>query len=167
MIKTKRLEIRPWTEDQAADFFELAQDNGFTLFQISNYKQSSVESAREWIRKARALNQETSLGKWCVIESASGKLLGLGGLTPWKFGNEDLIDITYRLRESAWGKGYGMELAEGLVRWGFDEFGLKEITATITPDNIASKKIADKLGMVFDQKIILLDTPTNLHRLRN
>lgn len=156
---SSRLIIQPWTLDLAPGFFELSQDEGFTLFPIAKYRQTNLESAQEWIRLNPA--------KFAVLEKQSGSLIGMGGLTPWKFHDEDLIDITYRLRESAWGKGYGMELAAALVKYGFEEKGLKEITATITPDNHASKKIAAKLGFKFDQNIILLEVPTDLYRLRN
>ena len=157
MIKTPRLLIKPWTAEDAEAFYELSLDAGFTLFPINVYTQSSVESAKEWIKN--------SAGKYSVKEIDSGKLLGMGGLTPWLLNDEALIDITYRLRESAWGKGYGMELARALVEYGFNTLKLPEITATITPDNIASKAIAAKLGFKFDKHIILKSVPTDLYRL--
>ena len=75
------------------------------------------------------------------------------------------MDITYRLKSSAHGQGYGPELAQALVDYGFKTLGLTQITATITPDNVASKKIAQKLGMQFDQRIELLGVATDLYRL--
>lgn len=141
----------------ASDFYELSKDDGFTLFTITDYRQTSVESARQWILKTK--------GKYAVIEKETGKLLGMGGLTPWKWKDEDLIDITYRLRTSAQGKGFGMELARALVEYGFNVLKLSQITATITPDNIPSKKMAEKLGMKFDQRIELFGVPTDLYRL--
>lgn len=158
MITTERLLIKPWSEDMASDFFDLSKDPGFTLFPITDYRQSSIESARQWIANTK--------GKYAVIEKTTGQLLGMGGLTPWTWNDENLIDITYRLRTSAQGKGYGMELARALVDYGFHTLKLEQITATITPDNLPSKKIADKLGMKFDQKIMLLGVATDLYRLR-
>lgn len=157
MITTARLEIRPFKEEDAFAFFELSNDNGFNLFPITKYRQESADTARKWIRE--------TVGKWAVIERDTGKLIGMGGLTSWTFENETLTDITYRLRESAWGKGYGPELAKGLVEYGFRTLNLKQITATITPDNEASKKIAEMLGMKFDKRITLLGVPTDLYRL--
>lgn len=157
MITTNRLIIRPWSASDAEDFFHLTQDQGFRLFPITQYQQSSVDSAREWIRN--------NPHKYAVIERDSGHVIGMGGLTPWTFEGEEMIDITYRLRESAWGKGYGWELAKALTDFGFNVKKLPEITATITPDNIPSKKIAERLGLKFDKKIILLGVETDLYRL--
>jgi RimJ/RimL family protein N-acetyltransferase len=158
MFTSKRLLIRAWKESDAEAFYELTQDEGFNLHPINVYRQKSVDTAREWIRKVK--------GKFAVFEKDSGPLIGMGGLTPWTWEGEELVDITYRLRESAWGKGYGWELAEALVHHGFHALGLDQITATITPANLPSKKIAEKLGMTFDRHILLLGVPTELYRLR-
>ena len=58
-----------------------------------------------------------------------------------------------------------LELADALRNYGFEQLKLKEITATITPDNIPSKKIAERLGLKFDKKIVLLGVETDLYRL--
>jgi ribosomal-protein-alanine N-acetyltransferase len=158
MFTSRRLLIRAWQESDAEAFYELTQDEGFNLYPINVYRQKSVDTAREWIRKVK--------GKFAVFQKDSGQLIGMGGLTPWTWEGEELVDITYRLRESAWGKGYGWELAEALVHHGFRELGLEQITATITPDNLSSKKIAERLGMAFDRHILLLGVPTDLYRLR-
>lgn len=158
MIETSRLKIIPFSEAHAAEFFELTQDEGFNKFPINVYRQASVETTREWLR-------DRSRGKYGVWEKSSGKLIGMGGLTPWNCDGEDLVDITYRLRESAWGKGFGWELAEALVDHGFTDLNLEQITATIMPANEGSKKIALKLGMRFDKHITLLNVPTDLYRL--
>jgi RimJ/RimL family protein N-acetyltransferase len=157
-LNSNRLIISSWEAQHAAAFFELSQDAGFNLFPITIYRQANVESARDWI-----MNSKT---KWGVWEKQSGELIGIGGLTPWQLGADELVDITYRLRESNWGQGYGLELARALVKYGFTEMGLQQITATITPDNEASKKIAAKLGMVFDQHILLKNVPTDVYRLK-
>ncbi|WNZ62789.1 GNAT family N-acetyltransferase [Myxococcus sp. MxC21-1] len=159
MIETARLFVKKWTPDMAEAFLDLSQDPGFTLFPITDYRQSSVESARQWIEK--------NVGKYAVLEKATGNLIGMGGLTPWKLENESLVDLTYRLRNSAHGKGYGYELAQALVNYGFHNLQLKQITAAITPDNIPSIKLAEKLGMKFDCRIELLGVPTDLFRLFN
>jgi ribosomal-protein-alanine N-acetyltransferase len=158
MFTSERLLIRAWKESDAEAFYELTQDEGFNLYPITVYRQKSIDTAREWIRNVK--------GKLAVFEKGAGQLIGMGGLTPWTWEGEGLFDVTYRLRESAWGKGYGWELAEALVNHGFRELGLEQITATITPDNLPSKKIAEKLGMKFDRHILLLGVPTDLYRLR-
>ena len=157
MFASTRLEIRDWHEDDAPAFYELTQDDVFNLYPINVYRQESVESAREWIKKSK--------GKYAVMEKATGTLIGMGGLTSWTWEGEELFDITYRLRGSAVGKGFGWELAEALVHHGLHTLRLSQITATITPDNLLSKKIAEKLGLRFEKRILLNHVPTDLYRL--
>lgn len=166
MFETEKLIINSWNPDLAENFFLLSQDDGFNLFPINSYRQKNLESARAWTQKMQEQNNKTRLGKYAVLEKVSLKLIGIGGLTPWTFEEEEMIDITYRLHSSAIGKGLGLELASGLVIFGFETLKLDEITATITRDNIPSKKIADKLGLKFDRHITLLGVATDLYRLR-
>lgn len=165
LIETKQLLIDFWEEEMVEDFFDLTEDHGFTLFPITVYKQKNLESALEWIRQMRDLNLSTSLGKYAVRDKEKKGLIGMGGLTPWSYDGEELIDITYRLRESAWGKGLGLELASRLCHFGLKELHLSQLSATITPDNIASKKIAEKIGLKLDKRILLLGVETELYRL--
>lgn len=155
MITTERLIIKPLSVSDAPAFYELTLDEGFRLFPITDYRQQDEAAAAQWI----AVNT-TKWGVW-----HKGQLIGMGGLTPWECDSEALVDITYRLRESAWGQGFGLELAQALVRYGFEKLGLEQITATITPDNLASQKIAAKLGMVRDRAIMLKGVPTEFYRL--
>ena len=157
MIESKRMLIRDFIEQDAKSFYELTLDHGFNLFPITFYRQESVATALEWIR-----NNKSKFGAW---EKNTKTLIGMGGLTPWEFNNEKLMDVTYRFRESAWGKGYGSELAEALVHYGVHTLKLDNLTATITPDNVGSKKIAEKLGLKFDQRITLKGVATDLYRL--
>ncbi len=159
MIESPRLIVKPFYEADAEAFFDLTKDDGFNLFPITIYRQESPATALQWIKNNN--------GKYAVWEKETHSLIGMGGLTPWMFEKEELMDVTYRFRESAWGKGYGMELARTLVEYGSKTLGLTNLTATITPDNIASKKIAERLGMKFDRKILLKGVETDLYRLRN
>jgi [ribosomal protein S5]-alanine N-acetyltransferase len=155
MIRTPRLVITPLGASDAEEFFELTGDDTFNAFPINVYRQTSLATTRDWIR--------TSRGKFAV--RAAEALIGMGGLTPWQWEGEDLVDITYRLRGSAVGQGYGWELAVALRDHAFQTLALPHITATITPDNAPSKRIAVKLGFRFEKNILLNDVPTELHRL--
>jgi ribosomal-protein-alanine N-acetyltransferase len=149
--------IRPWDIEDAADFLLLTQDPGFMAYLITDYRQTDIRSAESWIGMQK--------GKYAVLTRETGECIGMGGLTPWTLDHEPLVDITYRLRESAWGKGYGLELATVLRDYGFQTLKLSQITATITPDNIPSRKLAQKLGFRFDKQIILHGVLTDLFRL--
>ncbi|XZE20452.1 GNAT family N-acetyltransferase [Pirellulaceae bacterium SH449] len=157
MIETERLTIRAWEATDAESFFSLTKDSGFMAYLITDYRQPNVDAAATWIRTQR--------GKYAVQIRETHELIGMGGLTPWTWNDEPLVDITYRLRKSAWGKGYGWELASSLKDYAFRTLLLDQITATITPDNAPSRYIAEKLGFRLDCRITLHGVPTDLYRV--
>ena len=94
MLTTQRLTIRPWEIDDAESFLSLTKDSGFMAYLITDYRQKDIHSAETWIR--------TQKGKYGVLPKEFGEVIGMGGLTPWSLEEEQLVDITYRLKESAW-----------------------------------------------------------------
>ncbi|MCX6125060.1 MAG: GNAT family N-acetyltransferase [Proteobacteria bacterium] len=165
MIVTDRLIIQPWTKNHAENFFELSLDETFNIYPITRYSQQNIESARAWIENEVTIHQETGLGKVGVWLEETRSLIGMVGLTTWRFDGESLVDLTYRLRQSALGKGYGAEAAIAMTSYGFHSLQLDQITATIAPGNLPSIKLADRLGMKFDRRIILKNVDTDLYRL--
>lgn len=84
-------------------------------------------------------------GRWMVARKETGEALGWCGLK-----NEDgVIDLGYRFFRSAWGKGYATEAAQACIDYGFDKLNMPRITGRVLPDNIASCRVLEKVGMTF------------------
>ena len=62
-------------------------------------------------------------------------------------GLEDTIEIGWRLRRDAWGKGYAREAAEASLHWGWDNLPADRICAITTPGNVRSWGLMERLGM--------------------
>lgn len=153
-------------EGDALSFFRLTSDEGFHAFPITIYRQKDLESSLKWLEEMRKFyGKNNGLGKYAVRLKGQDEIIGMGGLTPWRFEGEELTDITYRLHSGMWGKGLGLELATLLMRLGREQFKLKNISATITPDNLPSQSIAKKIGLRFHSRITLHGVPTDLYRL--
>ena len=67
------------------------------------------------------------------------------GLAAILTNDEEDWELGYRFRVKYWGKGYGTEIARGTVRYCFEVLGYDKITADVDIENIASKKILEKL----------------------
>jgi RimJ/RimL family protein N-acetyltransferase len=57
------------------------------------------------------------------------------------------VNLGYRFRRDAWGKGYATEGARALVRKGSSELGVQRVVATTYEENLASRRVMEKLGM--------------------
>jgi RimJ/RimL family protein N-acetyltransferase len=86
------------------------------------------------------------LGYWSLFErTAPATLLGWALLTPLP-GSDD-VQIGYRLRKDAWGRGVATEAAARLLDHAFQTLGLPALAASVHPDNLGSQRVLAKLGL--------------------
>jgi RimJ/RimL family protein N-acetyltransferase len=86
-------------------------------------------------------------GFWAAIEKASGEFIGWFHFRPHEGAPPDEPELGYRLKRSAWGKGYGTEGSRALIRKGFSELGVARVVAYTYGDNVASRRVMEKAGM--------------------
>ena len=82
------------------------------------------------LRFLRSYEKGDGYGVWAVIERATGDFLGWLSFQRQVGGVPGSVSLGYRLRRSAWGKGYAAEGARALIRKGFAELGARRIVAT-------------------------------------
>ena len=86
-------------------------------------------------------------GFWAVIEKVTGEFLGWFHFRPRQDAAAGVVELGYRLRKSAWGKGYASEGSRALIRKGFTEFGVQRVTAEAMAVNQASRRVMEKAGL--------------------
>jgi RimJ/RimL family protein N-acetyltransferase len=99
-------------------------------------------------------------GYWAAIEKSTGEFLGWFAFHPPEDGDPEEVELGYRLRRAAWGKGYATEGARALIRKGFTELGVRRVVATTYQDNIGSRRVMEKAGMTLVRSFRL--TPADL-----
>jgi RimJ/RimL family protein N-acetyltransferase len=87
------------------------------------------------------------LGYWSIFpKEHPAQFLGWILLIPYDgIGQE--IEIGWRLNRLSWGKGYATEAAIPVVEHAFATVGLNRIVADIDPRNLASMRVAEKIGL--------------------
>ncbi len=63
--------------------------------------------------------------------------------------NPERVDLGYRLRRSAWGKGHATEGSRALIRKGFAELGVRRVVAETMAVNAASRRVMEKAGLTY------------------
>ena len=95
------------------------------------------------------------LGFAPIIEKASNKIIGHGGILEFNYYNKaNCYEFGYLLQKSSWGLGYATEIAKAQIEKIKQEFNNPKIFATAHPQNRASQKVLQKVGMVFIESII-------------
>ena len=99
------------------------------------------------------------LGYWAARDPAGDELIGWFGLRPVAPGPTAIVDwpdapagdtavaeLGYRLRRSAWDRGYGTEGSRALVCHAFTELGVSRVVATTMTVNTRSRRVLEKAG---------------------
>ena len=80
-----------------------------------------------------------------ILTKGNDKFIGSGGLVQVKDAPD--VEIAYHFLPSAWGKGYATEAATAILDFGFEKVRLKEIIGLAFPENVASWRVLEKVGM--------------------
>ena len=78
---------------------------------------------------------------WGIYQLDSTELIGLCGIIT---NDENQREIAYRFRKKYWGKGYGTEVAKGLIDYAFIVVKLELLAADVNVNNMGSVKILEK-----------------------
>ncbi len=87
-------------------------------------------------------------GRWLCVEKKSSRVIGFAGLKVLEELGE--VDLGYRLLPEFWGRGLATEAASACVGFGLDGLRLKSIIGLVLPENLASIRVLEKVGMTFD-----------------
>lgn len=147
IIETDRLILRQFTLDD----FEAVYEFGSNL-EVQKYTGDSLieslDAAKELITKVWYQDYEKyGYGRWAVIYKPDNRLIGFAGLK--YISDIEETDIGFRFLPEYWGKGIATEASITIIEYGFKHFGLKKIIGTVMPDNIASCKVLEKIGLTF------------------
>lgn len=146
ILETERLILREINPDDRKELFALHSDP-----EVQQYTGEAVVKSIEEIDRAiagRLKNYiEDGFGRLAVIRKGTDEFLGWAGLTYLpEFGE---VDLGYRFKKEFWGKGFATEASEAILAYGFTELNLDEIVAISFPENIASIRVMEKVGMTY------------------
>jgi ribosomal-protein-alanine N-acetyltransferase len=148
IAETDRLIIRHWREGDVEDAFAIYGDPEVTRYLAGDARDTTIDSTREWLAKKLATQAEKApLGLWAVQERSSGNVIGHALLQYAQINGEDRVEVGYTLARAAWGKGYATEIAQAMIQVGFDTLDLAEIYGVVIPENTASRRVLEKVGM--------------------
>ena len=102
---------------------------------------------RKWLNRQYTRYHKDGYGYFAVVLKDTGKLIGQVGLMKSDVNSETVTEIGYVFDNAVWGHGYAIEATRACVDLAFGRFGLDKFHATIRPENVASARLAGKLGM--------------------
>ena len=148
-LRTARLVLRQWRDDDAAAFAELSADPAVMQYLVPFADRAAMDA---WVVAARTHWQDHGFGPWVVELPGEAPMIGVVGLSNLRFALPfaPAVEAAWRLARPYWGRGYAYEAARAAIDDGFGRLGLNEIVAFTVPANLASRRVMEKLGMTRD-----------------
>jgi RimJ/RimL family protein N-acetyltransferase len=151
ILETERLILRRQQASDVTPLVELWADPEVTRYMGGPRDRERLQSVfEEAARDPYAERHDL----WPVVEKETGQVVGQCGLLDKDVQGRDEIELAYTLALSAWGKGYATEIARALKRHAFEAMGIPRLIALIEPENLASERVAVKIGMRFDKEVV-------------
>jgi RimJ/RimL family protein N-acetyltransferase len=150
VAETDRLILRYFTAADLDDLCALNADPDVLFFINGGRPIPREEIERESLPRYLRYREEASgYGYFVVAEKATGEFLGWMHLRAPADGPPDEPELGYRLKRSAWGKGYASEGARALIQRAFAELGARRVFATTMTVNRGSWRVMEKAGLRF------------------
>jgi RimJ/RimL family protein N-acetyltransferase len=141
---TPRLVLRAFAEDDAGALYRLFQEKDVLRY-FPHTDPPPLEKVQKRVKGYIDHWQEHGYGLWALTSRCSGELMGRCGLQYLPDTEETEVD--FLLGRPFWGQGYATEAGRISLRYGFEELRLKSIVGIVHPDNQASKRVLEKLGL--------------------
>lgn len=147
VLETRRLVLDAWRISDCAAFRPIA-----THPEVMRYVTGGIAWSEEQIRwfVARQIDLYRARGfcRWKLLEKPAGALIGFGGVGFWRDSPDP--EIGWWLDRSHWGRGLATEAAAAALRDAFERVRLPRVISVAMPENRASIRIMEKIGLRFD-----------------
>jgi ribosomal-protein-alanine N-acetyltransferase len=152
ILETDRLILRHLLPEDLDDLFALYCDPQMRrYFPEGTLTYEETKEELEWFLNGHP--QHPELGLWATLHKGTGEFIGRCGLLPWTIEGRDEVEVAFMIAKEYWGQGLATEAAGASVWYGFHRLGLSRLICMIDPANIASRRVAGKIGMTLEREL--------------
>jgi RimJ/RimL family protein N-acetyltransferase len=142
-IETERLVLRkPCMEDAPAIFTRWAQDREVTHY-LTWRPHPRIEQTQEFVQSCLSAWEHETRFPYMVTLMEDGQVIGM--IDPRIEGPK--MGIGYILARAYWGKGFMTEATQAMIEWAFQQPTIYRVYATTDMENVASRRVLEKVGM--------------------
>ena len=149
-LRTERLVLREFRLDDEVAVHQYGSDEEVTRY-LTWGPNSPADTAAYLKKVLREAAREPRTSFTLAVATLDDELIGVANLATTD--TQSTAELGYVLARDQWGHGYATEVARRLIVFGFNELGLRRITATCHPDNFASARVLEKAGMHFERTL--------------
>jgi RimJ/RimL family protein N-acetyltransferase len=148
ILTTPRLTLRQFTLDDVHALHAVLGDSLTMRYYPAPFLPQDTAA---WIQRNLDRYRDFGFGLWAMIRKEDGELIGDCGLTVQTVDGQPEEEIGYHVLRSLWGQGFALEAAAAVRDYQFNIRHKERVISWMAPDNLASRRVAEKLGMQFEK----------------
>lgn len=157
ILETRRLILRLFREEDIDLLAPLMANTDFMRFSLGVFTR---EQTTVFLNKLIDWERRGLPSQFAVIHRNDNRLIGYCGFFHQQVDETDEIEIGYRLSSDYWSRGLATEAAQAVRDHGFRDLKLPRVISLIHPDNLPSRRVAEKSGMKIEKKTVFRGFPT-------
>jgi [ribosomal protein S5]-alanine N-acetyltransferase len=154
ILKTERLILRELVPSDADDLALILCDTETMRYYPRPLERQEVD---DWVDRRMKQYDKKGHGLWGVILKNEQKLIGDCGLLIQEVDGIEMLEVGYQFNKNYWGRGLATEAARGCMDYAFNKLGSHQIISMIRPENIPSRRVAEKNGLRIEKEIFWRD----------
>jgi [ribosomal protein S5]-alanine N-acetyltransferase len=152
ILETSRLTLRYITARDNQALMRILGDEEVMRFSIIGVH--NPRQIKQFIEQRLLSYLEYGFGLYALIHKQNQELIGYCGFFIQSIEEQKEVEVGYRLAQSYWGQGLATEAARAVVEYGQQRFNFQRFVCLIETGNIRSIRVATKLGMKLEKKLI-------------
>ena len=165
LIETARLRCERLRPEHASELERLLLDPRVASTLWPHKQPPTPEDAMTSLL-ARCTHWELfGFGLWLARGRESGEMVGRGGLQHTDVAGVRGVEAGWAIVPERWGQGLATEIARAAVSVAFDDLRLRTLVAFALPENIASRRVMEKVGFRYEREVEQVGLPHVLYRL--
>jgi RimJ/RimL family protein N-acetyltransferase len=144
IVETARLRLREFTGADLDELAEMIADPEQMRFYP---RPRSRREASEWLTRNESFYSKHGYGFWRVEDRATSAFLGYCGIRPLDLDGRRVTEIGWHTKKTAWNRGIATEAAGAVRDLAVTRLQETQLVALVPPANLASRRVAEKIGM--------------------
>ena len=150
VLETQRLALREFQFEDLDALATILSDPETMRYYPMSFDRAAVAG---WIQRNRTRYANDGYGLWAMILKSTRELIGDCGLVRQSVDGVDEIEIGYHVHRDLWGQGFATEAARACRGFGFANLAIERLISLIRPENLASRRVAEKNGMTICKQV--------------
>ncbi|MGA8540421.1 MAG: GNAT family N-acetyltransferase [Terriglobales bacterium] len=163
ILETSRLRLREFIRSDADALALILSDPETMRYYPAPYDRAGVE---QWIERNRQRYQNDSVGLWAMELKKTREMIGDSGIILQQVEGERFCEIGYHLRRDFWGQGLATEAAIACRDWAFAHLNTERLISLIRPENVASRRVAERAGMTLWKEVTWRGIPHYVYSIQ-